>query len=217
MDELEQNKDKIFWTWSKILIFSQRKNVFRKNIFFKNFKISTSNSKHFPPSKYFSSPSVTPVTISVSGQIGLTIYNYIINSFFLIPYQVCTRLGALVWRPSIGAERNISRLWRCFRVISDPQSMQGSHANVWVSTRHLDDHSGSFWAVQSHSLYNQDVASRTKVGASAHERVQIWYMGIQRPVYGNPACFSATNLKKKNVEKKVFLKNENFDFFDHLE
>ena len=54
MDELEQNKDKIFWTWSKILIFSQRKNVFRKKIFFKIFKISTSNSKHFPPSKYFS-------------------------------------------------------------------------------------------------------------------------------------------------------------------
>ena len=54
MDELEQNKDKIFWTWSKILIFSQPKNVFRKKIFFKIFKISTSNSKHFPPSKYFS-------------------------------------------------------------------------------------------------------------------------------------------------------------------
>ena len=54
MDELELNKDKIFWTWSKILILSQRKYVFRKKIFFKIFKISTSNSKHFPPSKYFS-------------------------------------------------------------------------------------------------------------------------------------------------------------------
>ena len=50
MDELEQNKDKRFWTWSKILIFLNVKCFSQKNVFqkFQNFD---QQFKTLPPSK----------------------------------------------------------------------------------------------------------------------------------------------------------------------